>query len=250
MHRREPSEPKADLGPSAADTAGRLRAVAVPSARTSGRHSGKGTGPLSRLADAHGPGTGVPARAAGAARCREDAFTGERSDEGAGQEAPVVQRASGKPPFTTSGTDASRRPSPRGGGSGRLSCHAGRNACRRYAGQRCTRPARGGSRCRAFAEPQGRRRARLLQSDTDCFPSATSASPSPSRTPHPRKRAVVQPSASATGKKAAPTTPAASPGGRTVTLANHLNETIWPAIAADPTTRSRPLDGFSRRERL
>ncbi|WP_405578627.1 thaumatin family protein [Streptomyces sp. NBC_01190] len=77
-------------------------------------------------------------------------------------------------------------------------------------------------------------------------PSKTSARPTPSRTSHPptpRPGKTATPrkaggKTGATGGKAAAgasgSVPHAGPGQRTLTLVNRLDQTIWPAIAADP----------------
>jgi hypothetical protein len=60
--------------------------------------------------------------------------------------------------------------------------------------------------------------------------SSPSATPSPSPTPDARKPSR----ASASPSRAADQPKAATAGKRTVTLVNRLDQTIWPAIAADP----------------
>ncbi|MFF8024934.1 thaumatin family protein [Streptomyces sp. NPDC007896] len=59
---------------------------------------------------------------------------------------------------------------------------------------------------------------------------SASASPRPSASPNALPSATVRASKSPTVKKP----PAAGPGERTMTLVNRLDQTIWPAIAADP----------------
>ena len=60
------------------------------------------------------------------------------------------------------------------------------------------------------------------------------ASPAPSADPHPTAPHTARTSTAARGG-ASSAPPAAGAGKRTLTLVNHLHQTIWPAIAADPS---------------
>lgn len=84
------------------------------------------------------------------------------------------------------------------------------------------------------AEPSVRSTATVGRTAVSPGPSSTAppARPTASRsaTPTARQSPTARASASPTVKDA----PATAPGKRTVTLVNRLNQTIWPAIAADP----------------
>ncbi|MFD6999183.1 thaumatin family protein [Streptomyces mirabilis] len=66
--------------------------------------------------------------------------------------------------------------------------------------------------------------------------SSSSPKTSPSRSASPHATPRTSPSATASPSRTAkqPTTAAKTPGKRTITLINRLNQTVWPAIAADP----------------
>jgi hypothetical protein len=95
------------------------------------------------------------------------------------------------------------------------------------------------------AQTQGPSAERAVDAGTSSTPSTaaadTTASPGPSSTPSPSPSPSLSPSASrSSSSRATPShsaTPAArtsAAGKRTITLVNRLDQTIWPAIAADP----------------
>lgn len=73
---------------------------------------------------------------------------------------------------------------------------------------------------------------RTTATATPLSSSSPNTSPSRSASPHATPRTSPSVTASRTAKQ--PTTAAQTPGKRTITLINRLNQTIWPAIAADP----------------